>query len=69
MSSHVGDGMERVFAAAGWYPDSSGVLHWWDGHAWDMTKQWSGQERTWALLSLDPPRRYSRVIAKDSVLV
>ena len=51
MSSQVGDGMERVLAAAGWYPDSSGVLHWWDGYAWDLTKQWSGQERTWAVLS------------------
>jgi uncharacterized Tic20 family protein len=51
MSSHVGDGTESVRAPAGWYPDSSGAPRWWDGHAWDMAKRGSGQERTWALLS------------------
>ena len=51
MSSEAGDFAKGVLSPAGWYPDSSGGLWWWDGHAWDMTKQWSGQERTWALLS------------------
>jgi uncharacterized Tic20 family protein len=51
MSSQVGDGTESVLAPAGWYPDSSGVPRWWDGHAWDMAQRGSGQERTWALLS------------------
>ena len=51
MSSEVGGGTENVLAPAGWYPDSYGVPRWWDGHAWDMAKKGSGQERTWALLS------------------
>lgn len=51
MSSEVGDGTQGVLAAAGWYPDSSGVPRWWDGHAWDMAKGGSGQESTWAVLS------------------
>ena len=51
MSSEVGGGTEGVLAAAGWYPDSSGVPRWWDGHAWDMAKRGSGQDPTWAILS------------------
>jgi len=51
MSSASGGGTEGVLAAAGWYPDSSGLLRWWDGHGWDMAKRGSGQAPTWALLS------------------
>jgi uncharacterized Tic20 family protein len=51
MSIEIGGGAERVLPPAGWYPDSSGGLRWWDGHAWDMATRGSGQERTWALLS------------------
>ena len=51
MSSEVGGGTEGVLAAAGWYPDSSGVPRWWDGNAWDMARRSPGQESTWAMLS------------------
>jgi hypothetical protein len=51
MSSASGGGTESVLAAAGWYPDSAGVLRWWDGLAWDMAKRGPGQQRTWAVLS------------------
>jgi len=51
MSSASGGGTEGVLAAAGWYPDLSGVLRWWDGHAWDTAKKAPGQAPSWALLS------------------
>ena len=51
MSSASGGGTEGVLAAAGWYPDSAGVLHWWDGQAWDMAKRGPGPAPTWAVLS------------------
>jgi uncharacterized Tic20 family protein len=51
MSSASGGGTEGVLAAAGWYPDSSGVVRWWDGHGWDMAKRGPGPAPTWAVLS------------------
>jgi uncharacterized protein len=50
MSSEAGLGTERAVAPPGLYPDSFGVVRWWDGRAWDMTKRSPGQERTWAIL-------------------
>ena len=51
MRSASGGGTEGVLAAAGWYPNSPGLLHWWDGQAWDMAKRVPGPAPTWAVLS------------------
>jgi uncharacterized Tic20 family protein len=50
MSSASGGRTEGVLAAAGWYPDSSGLLRWWDGQAWDTAKRGPGPAPTWAVL-------------------
>jgi uncharacterized Tic20 family protein len=50
MSSDAGVGTERAVSPPGLYPDSLGVVRWWDGRAWDMTRRSPGQEHLWAIL-------------------
>lgn len=45
------DGPKPVAAPAGWYPDGSGRLRWWDGRAWTEAFVEVKPDRTWATVS------------------